>query len=254
MNAHVQRVAHRGGSQLAPENTLAAFRNALTMPIDAIELDVQMSRDGHLVVFHDATVERLTDGEGNMLDLDFAYLRSLNAAAHFPVGWPQAEHIPTLDEVLNLAKSRVQVYIEVKASERDGVYGRYPQIAEMIIHNLRTTKMLDQVRVISFDWCLLEEIRSLEPKVQTGAIVSQDVWAPQAEWALETLIEQVQSRGCRWVNMDRKLFTTEMPTVLHKHDLKLGIWTVNTLEELQSLGAAGVDSLTTDRPDLFAQM
>src|SRR6266568_2843265 len=122
MNKHVQRVAHRGGSRLAPENTLAAFRNALTLPIDAIELDVHMSRDGHAVVFHD-----------NILDLDFAYLRSLNAAAHFPGGWPESQQIPALREVLDLAKGKVQVYIEIKASKRDGVPGRYPHIAESVI-------------------------------------------------------------------------------------------------------------------------
>src|SRR5579875_2606703 len=93
MTGKFQRVAHRGGSQLAPQNTLAAFRNALALPIDAIELDVHLSRDGQLVVIHDNTVEKLTDGEGNILDLDFAYLRSLNAAAHFPGGWPQAQQI-----------------------------------------------------------------------------------------------------------------------------------------------------------------
>src|SRR5947209_6928497 len=80
---HIQRVAHRGGSHLAPENTLAAFRHALTLPIDAIELDVHMSRDGHPIVFHDHTVDKRTNGTGNILDLDLAYLRSLNAAAHF---------------------------------------------------------------------------------------------------------------------------------------------------------------------------
>ena len=118
----VQRVAHRGGSHLAPENTMAAFRTALTLPIDAIECDVQMSRDGRAIVFHDYTVERLTDSEGNILDLDFATLRSLNAAAHFRDGWPQTQRIPTLQEVLKFAKGRTSVYIEIKFGKRDGAY------------------------------------------------------------------------------------------------------------------------------------
>src|ERR687883_363002 len=149
---HVQRVAHRGGSHLAPENTLAAFRNALTLPIDAIELDVHMSRDGHAIVFHDYTVEKLTNGEGNILDLDFSYLRSLNAAAHFPGSWPQPQQIPTLHEVLDLAKSRVKVYIEIKQSKREDVYGQYPRIAETVISEVQAAGMLNQVLIISFDW------------------------------------------------------------------------------------------------------
>src|SRR5487761_312238 len=113
--ARFQRVAHRGGSALAPENTMAAFRHALTLPIDALELDVQMSRDGRVIVFHDETVERLTDGQGNVLDLDLATLQILDAAAHFAGGWPERERIPTLVEVLTLArKGNVRVCIEIK--------------------------------------------------------------------------------------------------------------------------------------------
>src|SRR3989440_13008201 len=183
-----QRVAHRGGSHLAPENTPAAFRNALTLPIDAIELDVHMSRDGRAIVFHDYTLEKRTNGEGNILDLDFSYLRSLNAAAHFPGGWPQPQQIPTLREVLDLAKSHVQVYIEIKQSKRDNVYGRYPNIAETVVNEVRAAGMLDQVLIISFDWFTLPLVKSLEPSLQTGVLVSKDVWDAHARDALDTLI------------------------------------------------------------------
>src|SRR5205807_8520280 len=155
MTNHPQRVAHRGGSHLAPQNTLAAFRNALTLPIDAIELDVHMSRDGHVIVFHDYTVDRLTNGRGKILDLDFAYLRSLNAAAHFPGEWPEPQRIPTLREVLELVRGHVQVYIEIKFSERDGVCGRYPNIAQAVVEDVRAADMLDQAVIISFDWMIL---------------------------------------------------------------------------------------------------
>src|SRR5207248_3576915 len=175
MTPHVQRVAHRGGSLLAPENTLAAFRNALTLPVDAIELDIHMTRDGHAVVFHDNMVEGRTNGAGNILDLDFAYLRSLNATAHFPGGWPEPQQIPTLREVLDLIKGRVQAYIEIKPSKRNGTYRYYPNIAETVLEEVRHAGMLDQVLIISFDWSTLPHIKSLEPTLQTGALVSQDV-------------------------------------------------------------------------------
>jgi glycerophosphoryl diester phosphodiesterase len=254
MRNHVQRVAHRGGSQLAPENTLAAFRNALTFPIDAIELDVHMSRDGHLVVFHDYTVEKRTNGKGNLLDLDFAYLRNLNAAAHFPGGWSEPQQIPTLREVLDVAKGHVQVYIEIKPSKRDGVFGRYPNIVEAVVDEVRTVGMLYQVLIISFDWMVLPHVKSLEPTVQTGALVSDDVWDPQKDNALDTLIEQVTTLGCNWINMDRDLFTNDMPAVLHERGYKLAVWTVNNQAELRRFAAAGVDSLTSDRPDLFSSV
>ncbi len=254
MSAHFERVAHRGGSHLAPENTMGAFRHALTMPIDTIECDVQMSRDGQAIVFHDATVERVTNGTGNILDLDFAYLRSLNASAHFPARWPQPEQIPTLREVLMLARNRVRVSLEVKASERAGVYGRYPRIVETVIHEVRALNMLDQVLFISFDWQALQEIKRIEPGATTGANVSADQWQPQGEQSLEQLLQQLVESGCLWINLDHTLFTTEILQAAHQHHLKLGLWTVNTLAELQRYADAGVDALTSDRPDLFGQV
>ncbi len=254
MPTDFQRVAHRGGSLLAPENTLAAFRTALTLAVDAIELDVQMTKDGHAIVFHDNTVERLTDGEGNILDLDFAYLRSLNAAAHFSGGWPEPQRIPTLREVLNLARSRTQVYVEIKTSKRDGVYGQYPNIAETVVKEIRAANMLDSVLIISFDLLILPHVKSLEPSLKTAAIISEDTWNPKSENAFETLLQQAHSLSVDWLNVDKKLFTSDMPERVHASGFKIGCWTVNTLEEMRSLAATGIDSITSDRPDLFAKV
>ncbi len=254
MATHFQRVAHRGGSHLAPENTLAAFRTALTLSVDAIELDVQMTKDGHAIVFHDNTVERLTNGEGNILDLDFAYLRSLNAAAHFPGGWPEPQRIPTLREVLDLARARTQVYIEIKASKRSGTYGRYPNIVETVVNEIRTAGMLDSVLIISFDLLILPLIKSLEPSLKTAAVISKDIWDSKSENAFATLMQQVASLGANWLNMDSDLLTLDLPQQAHAHGFKLGCWTVNTLEEMRRLAPTGIDSITSDRPDFFAQM
>jgi glycerophosphoryl diester phosphodiesterase len=254
MKASLHRVAHRGGSRLAPENTLAAFRNALTLPIDAVELDVQMSRDGRALVFHDATMERLSDGEGNILDLDYAYLRSLNVAAHFAGGWPEPQQMPTLREVLEVVRNRAQVYIEVKASYRDGVYGRYPNIARAIVNEVRAMNMLRDVLIISFDWEALHEIRLLEDRLQTAAIVSKENWPAYDEASIEKLLTEVAKLGVSSLSFDCKLFTQSVVEQVHRRGFKLGLWTVNTLEDLQRLAEAGVDSLTTDRPDLFADL
>jgi glycerophosphoryl diester phosphodiesterase len=249
-----QRVAHRGGSLLAPENTLAAFRNALTLATDAIELDVQMSRDGQLIVFHDNTLERLTDGEGNILDHDFDYLRGLNAAAHFRDGWPVAQQIPTLREVLELARGRKQVYIEIKTSKRNGVEGRYPNIARAVVKEMQALAMIKQVVVISFDWPMLLAVKSLEPLLQTGAIVSKEAWTPEGGQTLETLLDHMKTFACSWISFDYKLFTADMPVIVHRRGLKLNLWTVNTLEDMRRFSDAQVDSLTSDRPDLFSQL
>jgi glycerophosphoryl diester phosphodiesterase len=252
VDQQIQRVAHRGGAHLAPENTFAAFRNAITFSIDAIELDVHMSRDGHAVVFHDHIIHKRTNGSGNLLDLDFAYLRSLNAAARFPGGWHEPQQIPTLHEVLEFAKGRTRVYIEIKTSKRRSTHGRYPNIVEEVVEVVQSNGMLDHVLVMSFDWTILPMFKSLEPTIQTGAIVSVDVWNPRARHALQHLIEQARELECNWINMNCKLFTPEMPHVAHEHGFKLGLWTVNTEAALLRFAAAGVDSLTSDRPDLFS--
>jgi glycerophosphoryl diester phosphodiesterase len=252
MNQHIHRVAHRGGAHLAPENTLAAFLNALSLPIDAIELDVHLSRDGHVVVIHDNHVQKRTKGSGNLLDLDLAYLRRLDAAARHPGGWPEPQQIPTLSEVLELAKGRAQVYIEIKASKRRQTYQPYPYIAEKVVELVHSADMLDQVLVISFDWMILPAIKSLEPTLETGMIVSQKVWNPRARDAMQFLTEKAGEYACHWINMDYKLFSTDMPQTMHNNGLKLGLWTVNTEADMLRFSAAGVDALTSDRPDLFS--
>lgn len=247
----LQRVAHRGGSHLAPENTLAAFRNALTLAVDAIELDVHMSRDGYPIVFHDNTVDRLTNSTGNILDLDFETLRSLNAAAHFTGNWPQKQQIPTLREVLDFAKGRVSVYIELKTSKRDGVEGQYPRIVEAVVEEVRATGMLNRVLIMSFDWSLLPQVKAMEPRIPTAILVSRETWGEYDQSGLSKLAEQAHTLHAEWVNMDYRLFTDELLHSLHAHNLKLGLWTVNTSDALQRFARAGVDSLTSDRPDLF---
>jgi glycerophosphoryl diester phosphodiesterase len=252
MNHCIQRVAHRGGALLAPENTFAAFVNALSLPVDAIELDVHLSRDGHVVVFHDNHVHKRTHGYGNMLDLDLSYLRRLDAAARHPGGWPEPQQIPTLSEVLDLAKGRAQVYIEIKTSQRRRTYKSYPNIAEKVIELVQKASMIDKVLIISFDWMILPVIKSLEPTIETGMIVSKRVWNPDARNGMQLLIEKAAENGCEWINMDYKLFTAEMPQTVHTSGLKLGLWTVNNEADLLRFAAAGVDSLTSDRPDLFS--
>lgn len=244
-------VAHRGGARLAPENTLGAFRNALALEVDAVELDVQMSRDGQLVVFHDNTLERLTEGHGNLLDLDFAYLRSLNAATHFPGGWSAREQIPTLREVLELVKGRAHVLIELKSSQRDGEYGRYPGMVPAVLEDLQAMEMLDQVLLIAFDWELLAEAKQRQPEVETGLILSSEVWDVQAEGWVAAACRRARELGSAWIDIDQRLLTLEGAQIIRQEDLHLAAWTANTPEDIQHCQNVGVEALATDRPDLM---
>ena len=99
---------------------------------------------------------------------------------------------------------------------------------------------------------MLSAIKSIEPIVETGMLVSKKVWNPNTKNGMSLLLEKAAEFECQWINMDYKLFTTEMPQAIHNNGLKLGLWTVNSETDMLRFAAAGVDSLTSDRPDLFS--
>ena len=178
----------------------------------------------------------------------------LTLSPTFLVAGPNRSTFQLYREVLDLARARTRVYIEIKASKRDDTYGRYPDIAETVVKEIRAAGMVDSVLIISFDMLILPIVKSLEPSLKTAMIVSEDIWNPKSENAFETLMQQASSLGADWLNMDIDLFTPDMPKLAHAHGFKLGCWTVNTLDEMRLLAAAGIDSITSDRPDLFSQV
>jgi glycerophosphoryl diester phosphodiesterase len=130
-------IAHRGGKALAPENTLAAFRNAIRLGADYVEIDVRTTRDGHLVLMHDRTVDRTTNGSGAVRDLDFATIRSLDAGSKFDPKYA-GEKIPTLDETLALCRGKINVYLDHKDAPLPDVLAairRHKMEQHVVIYN-----------------------------------------------------------------------------------------------------------------------
>jgi glycerophosphoryl diester phosphodiesterase len=252
-SATIEIVAHRGGAALAPENTLAAFRNALALGVDAVELDIHRSRDGALVVIHSAELSETTDGLGNVADHDLDYLRTLNAAAWY-TRWPTRETIPTLDEVLSLIQGRARVQIEIKPAERNGHYSRYPGIAAAVVTTLRAHKMLQDALIISYDWQILPEIKHAAPEGAIGAIIAAEslarLPAPDNTSPLHALptIHQLHLDS---IHVADELVTPELVLAAHESGLRVGVWTVNEVARARELAAMGVDSITSDRPDLL---
>ena len=153
----VQVIAHRGGPANAPENTLDAFRTAIDQGASWLEFDVQMTRDGELVVIHDDTVDRTTDGTGAVRDLTLAQIRALDAGG--------GERVPTFAEVVDLARTHgVGILPETKAAHL------YPGIEERLLEVLAAADVLDRAVVQSFDAASLERLRSLSPDVRLCAL------------------------------------------------------------------------------------
>jgi glycerophosphoryl diester phosphodiesterase len=155
-------VAHRGAPHQAPENTLASFAAALAIGVDAIELDVHLSRDGHLVVIHDERLERTTDGRGLVHEWTLAELKALDAGGWFGSAFA-GERIPTFDEALALIGRRAAVQVEIK--------GRTDGVAEATVAALRARGLLDTAMVTSFHLDRLPRVRALAPGVAIGALV-----------------------------------------------------------------------------------
>ena len=169
--APTQLIAHRGGPKYAPENTLAAFEHAIAQGVGWLEFDVQMTQDGVLVVIHDETVDRITDGTGSVRDLTFAQIRALDAG--------RGEKVPTFQEVVELAKAHgVKLLPETKSAHL------YAGLEEKILHVLDEAGYLDQTIIQSFEAGSLDTLHRLNPNVKLCALYglgSFSVSAPPGE-------------------------------------------------------------------------
>lgn len=247
--APVLRVGHRGAKGHAPENTLASFKLAAEMGVTAVETDVHLSKDGEVVLIHDHTVDRTTNGHGFVKDLTLAELKQLDAGAWFP--GPNAagrtadpkfagERIPTLSELLAWAHDRVGVAIEIKNGP---IY--YPGIAEKIIRLLEQHGMTRQAVLISFDHFVVREAKIIAPDVATGILYAG---------RLVDEIGAARAAGADVLHPNWAFVTPDLVEKAHTAGLAVSPWCPNDLPTLRQLSQMGVDSIGTDFPDLFDQM
>ena len=243
----VLAVAHRGGAALAPENTLAAFDNALKIGVDMVECDVHLSKDGELIVMHDSDVSRTTDGAGQITQMTLAEIRRLNAAAKFGSGTWAAQPPPTLSEVLDLIKDKAGVQIEIKTAAGNM---RYPGIEKQVADSLNVRGMTDKALVISFDFPTLKDVKAIDPRIKTGALVNaQWMMARMAKSPEQILDEVVQATSADYFLPTSGSVNEALVKATHAKGLKLGTWTVDTTSEMERLAGWGVDAITSNKPD-----
>jgi len=230
-------VAHRGFSGAAPENTLAAFRKAIDAGSDMIELDIQLSKDGKIVVIHDETLERATNGQGKVVDHTLQELKKLDAGSRFGAEF-SGERIPTLREVLDLVKGRVLVNIEIK----NPAHGRYPitELADKGLQAVKKARMLDRVIFSSFNPVSLEHIQQKEPQAWV-ALLFHRAW--------NSLPELTGGKAYEVLNLRNIHLSREKISRVHKEGMKVNVYTVNTEEELEQFVKWGVDGIITNYPD-----
>jgi glycerophosphoryl diester phosphodiesterase len=240
-------VAHRGGAALAPENTLAAFENALKIGVDMVETDVHLSKDGELVIMHDFTVSRTTDGTGEIRDLTLAEIKKLNAAAKFTGGTFPAQPVPTLGELLDLVKGKAGIQIEIKVGAGNA---RYPGIENKVVEAINARGMTDDVIIISFDFPTLKEIKTIDPRLKTGALVNAGWMSSRLLASPERILaDAMDPTGADYFMPPASTVFDELVKAVHARGLKIGTWTVNVPQDMKRLAGWGVDAITSDKPD-----
>jgi glycerophosphoryl diester phosphodiesterase len=247
-----QAVAHRGGAGLAPENTLSAFRKALELGVDAVELDLHMSKDGALMVMHDPDLARTTGKIGVIRTLTLTELHKFNAAATYRSNGTVPQHIPTLQEVLALVKGRASIQIEIKLGPNRT---RYPGIEAKVIDTVHRHDMLANVMIISFDFATLQTIKILEPTVQTCVLVSSLYLSRfDLQRHAAPAVANLAAHGFNYVGVKHTWFTAPLLHALRQGNFRVGVWTVNDLLSIRKFAEMDVDFITSDRPDLLRQV
>ncbi|MFD3565599.1 glycerophosphodiester phosphodiesterase [Streptomyces sp. NPDC058686] len=214
-------IGHRGVMGVEPENTLRSFVAAQVAGLDLIELDLHLSKDGALVVMHDADVDRTTDGRGPIADKTLAELRALDAG--------RGERVPVFEEVLDAVSTPLQAEIKDVAAAR--------ALAEV----MQRRDLVGRVEVISFHDEAVAEIARLVPGVRTALVASRygtDV------------VERATAVGATSLVLNIRRLTQEIVERARKADLRIIGWVVNTQDDLRLVRALGLDGATTDYPEI----
>ncbi len=236
-------LAHRGHCTTIPEQTMAAFEAAVAAGVDAIEADVHLTRDGHLVMLHDELVDRTTDGHGPVRDMTLTELTRLDAGAWFGPAF-RGERVPTLEQLLDLARTAgVILCLEAKGADHAETQGIALAIAELLARRDETgTHVLS-----SFDNVALAAARALD----SGLTLAPDRLPERGSIRDEALIEQALQLGAPILQVHHLELTAANVAALHAADIAVWAWPTTLPDEMERARRLGVDGLMgDDAPEL----
>ncbi|MFD1395625.1 glycerophosphodiester phosphodiesterase [Kroppenstedtia eburnea] len=247
----VWNIAHRGASGHAPESTLPAYQLARRMGADWVELDLHLTRDGHLVVIHDETLDRTTDGTGPVRNYTLAQLKRLDAGSWFGKRHPRKWHpdfqglrIPTLEEVLRLKKGKIRFSIEIKPESAG------PELEGKLIRTLEKHRLLpgkgetSRVMIVSFDRASLNRVHRLMPRVP----LIQLFHYREAGYFSPRTLRHIAAYA-DGIGYDHRRVSREDIRRAHRHGLMIHPYTVNRPRDMRRLIRWGVDGIVTNYPD-----
>ena len=233
------RIAHRGASGRAPENTLAAFKSAIEFGVDAVELDLHGTADGEIVVIHDSTLDRTTDLHGCINETTLETIQSADAGGWFDAEF-SGESVPTLTEALACIRKEAIAVLEIKD----------PLIAEAVVAKIHETETLDAAVVISFHTRVLQTIRTLEPHIATGWLIGRH----NKHVSPIELCRQLGELGSSLLNVNHELITAEFAYEIRRRGIALWCWTVDDIARMGEMQAFGVQGITSNYPERFAMV
>ncbi|MYA68616.1 hypothetical protein F4Y19_00705 [Candidatus Poribacteria bacterium] len=233
------RIAHRGASGRAPENTLAAFKSAIEFGVDAGELDLHGTADSEIVVIHDATLDRTTDLHGRINETTLETIQSADAGGWFDAEFAD-ESVPTLTEALACIAKKAIAVLEIKD----------PLIAEAVVAKIHETGTLDFTVVISFHTTVLQTIRALEPRIATGWLIGSH----NKQVSPIELCQQLGQLGSSLLNVNHELITADFAYEIRRRGIALWCWTVDDIDRMGEMQTFGVQGITSNYPERFAMV
>jgi glycerophosphoryl diester phosphodiesterase len=238
-------IAHRGASAYFPENTMAAFKGALEMNAEMIELDVMLSKDGVPVVFHDAVLEDHTNGSGELSDYTLDELKQLDAGSWFSKEFT-GEKIPTLEQVLAFAKGKIALNIEIKTEAvSDEVEGG---VEEKSLALVKEYGMQEHVLFSSFDYRAITHLKQLDPSIPAALLYNN---RNSNKLLPSQLVSQYKADAfnCSYQQLNRKRLRD-----IRLNSIPVFVYTVNQKHRMKKMVQLGVSGVFSDKPDLLRQV
>jgi glycerophosphoryl diester phosphodiesterase len=219
----IRVIGHRGAAGYEPENTLRSFRRALEIGVHGIELDVHLSKDRRVVVIHDPTVDRTTNGHGYVRDLSFEELSKLDAG--------MGERIPLLEEVMDLVKDRAILQIELKGEGTE----------EPVLRIIEERGFVNRVVLTSFFHNRVKKVKDLNPRIRTGILIVGRPLDP----VHMAKVAKADAIHINYMTVDRELVDE-----VHREGLQVTVWNADEPKDINAMIDLGVDAIGSNKPDI----
>lgn len=227
-------IGHRGSSAIAPENTIAAFRQSITDGADGVEFDVHLTRDGEVVVIHDGTLGRTTDGQGNIAKKLLTELKQLDAGSWFNKIF-EGEQIPTLKETLLFLKGKITIDIELKSGTNA------VEAVRRTCEIIKELNMIDEVLLTSFEYRLLRQVKQIDERIPVGFLY-------EPSHHIKSGVAMARKINARYLILHRRNIRAKMIAEARESDILLGEYPVDTRTQFERALKNGIDIVFSNNP------